>query len=476
MEALFDHVMLSRVQFASILMFHILWPVLTIGLSLFLMAMEALWLKTGVEDYYHHARFWSRLFLLNFGVGVVTGVPLELQFGTNWAPFSTATGDFFGNILGFEGALSFMLEAAFLGIMIFGWKRVPPGMHLFATGMVAFGASLSAFWIMVANSWMQTPAGGHVENGGFVVDSYWEAIFNPNAPWGVSHMWVACLEISLFVVGGISAWYLLKDRHTEFFLKSFKFALLSAIIVAPLQIVLGDSSGASVIEHQPAKNAAIEAHWETNPPGQGAAWAVLAWPNEEEQVNDWALTMPNMLSLLDTHSLTGQVQGLREFPHKDQPPVLLPFYAFRIMVAIGFLLFFLMLWTVWAWHKGRLRPECVKNQKWLLRAWVAAIPLSYLAMEMGWVTREVGRQPWVVYGWLRTEAGASTLPAIAVASSLVTYAVVYTLLFVLFLVFATRIIRKGPDLRAPAPARDRERSIRTKPGKELHDKRAVEEH
>jgi cytochrome bd ubiquinol oxidase subunit I len=445
MEGLFDHVMLSRIQFAITAMFHILWPVLTIGLSIFLVAMEALWLKTGDEIYYRHCRFWSKLFLLNVTVGVVTGIPLEFQFGTNWSRFSLAGGDFFGHILGFEAAMAFMLEASFLGIMMFGWKRVSPRMHLFSTCMVALGASLSAFWIMVGNSWMHTPTGGFFSDGQFVITSNFDAIFNPDMPWSVSHMWVACIEVSIFAVGGISAWYLLKGRETVFFLKSFKVALVAAMVIAPLQILIGDGSGGAVYEHQPAKLAAIEAHWGTNPPGEGAAWKILAWPDESAENNRWAIEIPNALSLLLTHSLTGPVRGLKEFPREDRPPVLLPYYAFRVMIVVGFALFGLMLWTVVAWYRGKLSPDRITGQRKLLYAWMSALPLSYLAMETGWITREVGRQPWMLYGLLRTEDSATTLAASTVGASLLVFSVLYPLLFVLFLFFARRILAKGPE-------------------------------
>ncbi len=447
MELFSDPLLLARLQFAVTTVLHIIWPVFTIGLSLFIVFLEALWLKTGDVAWYHHARFWTRLFLVNFGVGVVTGLPLEFQFGTNWAPFSAAAGDFLGNVLGFEGAMAFMLEAGFLGIMVFGWNRVAPAMHLFATAMVAAGASFSAFWIMTANAWMQTPAGGGLVNGKFVVDSYYQAIFNPNMPWAVSHMWFACLETTLFVVGGISAWYILRGEHREFFLKTFRLALFAAILVAPLQVFLGDSSGLNVFEHQPAKGAAIEGHWETNPPGRPASWALLAWPDKAAQDNAWSIEIPYALSLIATHSLDGQVTGLRDFAPADQPPALpLLFYSFRIMVAIGFWFVFLMAWGVWAWRKGHLSPERVATQRALMTAWMLSIPLGYAAVECGWVVREVGRQPWIIYGLLRTAQGVSPLPAGTVASSLVAYTVVYILLLLTFVIFARRILFQGPDL------------------------------
>lgn len=448
-------VILSRLQFAITTLFHILWPVLTIGLSLFLVVTESLWLRTEDVAWYHHTRFWGRLFLLNFGVGVVTGLPLEFEFGTNWAVFSTTAGGFFGNMLGFEGAMAFMLEAGFLGIMMFGWQRVPRAMHLTATVMVAFGASMSAFWILVANSWMQTPAGGHMANGRFVVDSYLNAIFNPDMPWGVSHMWVACLETSLFVIGGASAWHLLSGRDIAFFRRSFLLAASLAVIVTPLQIWLGDGSGKIVFQDQPAKGAAIEGHWNTNPSGQPAAWAVIAWPDKTQQRNDWQVTIPGALSLLATRSLTGQVIGLRTFSPSDQPPLLpLIFYAFRIMAGIGFALFFLMLWTGWAAVRGRLRTETIGDQKLLLRAWVAAIPLGYIAVDMGWIVREVGRQPWVIYGLLRTSDAVSNLTPASVGFTTVGFFLIDSLLLVIFVLFAWRIVRSGPDFSVPVPPRD----------------------
>jgi cytochrome d ubiquinol oxidase subunit I len=449
MEILQDHIFLSRLQFAFTAMFHIIWPVLTIGLSIFLVVMEAGWVITGKEWYYRHARFWMRLFLLNFAVGVVSGIPMEFQFGTNWSEFSRAGGDIFGHLLGFEASMAFMLEAAFIGIMAFGWNRVSPGMHLFATAMVAFGGSLSAFWIMAANSWMQTPVGGEFVNNRFVLQDNFAAIFNPDAFWGITHMWTACLEISLFVIGGISAWYLLRGRHPEFFLTSFKMMVAAAVFVTLFQLWTGDGAGKSVFHNQPAKLAAIEGHWETNPPGEGAAWNIAAWPDKSLQDNRWEIAVPYALSLITTHSFTGQVRGLREFAPEDQPPLLMTFYSFRIMLFIGMALILLMLWSLWAWKKGDLTVERIGSRKWLLYSWIAALPLSYVAMEAGWITREVGRQPWVIEGVLRTEEGASKLPAGTIAASLLGFAVIYLVLFVIFLVFARRILNKGP-----APARE----------------------
>ncbi|RPI58262.1 MAG: cytochrome ubiquinol oxidase subunit I, partial [Planctomycetaceae bacterium] len=356
MDFSLDSLMLSRLQFAVTTLFHMLWPLLTIGISLFLVLMEFMWLKTGREEYFLHVRYWAKFLLLSFGIGVASGLPLEFEFGTNWAKFSSTSGGFFGNILGFEGAMAFMLEAAFLGIMIFGWKRVSRRMHFFSSIMVAFGASMSAFWIMDASSWMQTPAGVSIQDGQTTITDYVAAVFNPSMGYSFAHMMAACLETSLFFIGGISAWYLLKGRHTEFFLKSFKASLALAVVVTPLQIYLGDLSGRGVAKYQPAKSAAMEAHWETNLPGQGASAVLLAWPDQANEKNAWSIEVPGALSLLATHTLDGRVPGLKEFPPQDRPPVVLPFYSFRIMVGIGMMMFFLMVWTLWRWKQSRLTP------------------------------------------------------------------------------------------------------------------------
>lgn len=445
METLFSHIVLSRIQFALTAMFHILWPVLTIGLSLYILTMEIMWVRNKNEAYYRQARFWTRLFILNFAVGVVTGIPMVFQFGTNWGEFSNAGGDIFGHFMGFEASMAFMLEAAFLGIMVWGWKRVSPRMHLFATAMVALGSSLSAFWIMTANAWMQTPSGGVFEKGRFIAESNIDAILNANMPWAVSHMWFACLEVTVFVVGGISAWHIFKGRHVDFFIRSFKVVLLAALLITPLQIYLGDGSGRQIAKIQPAKLAAMEAHWQTNGPGEGASWNILAWPDKREQRNKWSIPVPGGLSLLTTLSADGKVRGLRDFPIEDQPPVWIPFYSFRVMFGLGSFFFLLALWTFWAWRKGRLRPDTASRQKLLMLSWVAALPLSYVAMEAGWMTREVGRQPWIIYGVLKTGDAASPIPAYSVGGSLMILTLLYLILFFLFLLFARGIINKGPD-------------------------------
>ncbi|MFL9909127.1 cytochrome ubiquinol oxidase subunit I [Paraburkholderia sp. RL17-337-BIB-A] len=451
---------LARGQFAMTAIFHILWPILTISLSAFLLVVEILWVRTGEVVWYRHARFWSKLLVLNFAVGVVSGIPMEFQFGTNWGPFSQFTGQFVGNILGFEGAMAFMLEAGFVGIMMLGWGRVPKGVHLFATSMVALGSSISAFWIMVTNSWMQTPAGIAIVDGKVVVTDYVKAIFNPDMVWGVSHMWFAALETGLVVVAGLSAYYLLKRRNPEFFVRSFKLALLLLVFVAPVQIWLGDSSGVDVFATQPAKGAAIEGHWETNAPGTGASWSLLAWPDKAKQRNDWSIEVPGLLSVLGTHSLHGQVKGLADIPVADQPPLLpLLYYTFRVMAGIGFLFMVLAFWTAFALRKVRGRLDALLAQRKLLLAWVLAIPLPYIAVECGWIVREVGRQPWVVYGLLRTEHAASAISPIAITGSMVMFAVFYVVLLSSFFYFARRWLKNGPDVTLAPPVEPSHQSV-----------------
>jgi cytochrome d ubiquinol oxidase subunit I len=444
--------LLSRAQFALTAVFHILWPILTISLSAFILAMELLWIRRGEVVYYHHVRYWSKLLVLNFAVGVVSGIPMEFQFGTNWAPFSRFTGAFIGNILGFEGAMAFMLEAGFIGVMLWGWGRVPRGVHAFATAMVALGSTISSFWIMVANSWMQSPAGISVVNGRAVVTDYLAAIFNPAMAHGVAHMWLAAMETGLCVVAGISAWHLYRYRHTVFFARSFKLALGMLVVVAPLQVLVGDASGAAVFERQPAKGAAIEGHWVTNRDGVGASWSLLAWPNKDLQRNDWSIEVPHALSMLATHSMDGKVTGLRDIPLAEQPPAIpLLYYAFRLMAGIGVLFAALALWTAWAVRRSRGQLAVLLAQRKLLLAWVLCIPLPYVAVECGWIVREVGRQPWSVYGLLRTSEAASSVAAGAVWSSTAMFIAFYAVLLMSFTTFARKWLRAGPDLSLQAP-------------------------
>lgn len=477
MEFLSDTVVLSRMQFALTALFHMLWPVLSTGLAIYLVMVEGLWLKTRNPDYYYHARFWSKLYVLNFGIGVATGIPMEFQFGTNWAPFSEAVGNFFGSVIGFEASWAFMLEAAFLGIMLFGWERVHPIIHFMSTILVAVGANLSTVFILTASSWMGSPTGGEMINGKFVVNDYFRAIFNPFTGVSVSHMFLATLETSLFVIGGISAWYIFNQRHPEFFAKSFKITLAAAIAVAPLQIYVGHLSAEQVYKLQPSKLAAMEAQWQTTPAGQPADWSLLAWPNSTAEKNDWEITVPNALGYIleFKKNLSEPVQGLKEWQPQDRPrQVGLIYYAFRTMIGIGFFLGGLMLWTTLQWLRGKLSPDVIAQQRWLLRTWILAAPLGYIAVDTGWIVRCVGRQPWTVYGLVRTADSASNLPPTNVLGSLTGFATIYSLLLIATLYFGSKIIRKGPRFDLLLPGIDTHPALDTAPGEFIPDERPIE--
>jgi len=453
-EFLNDTVTLSRIQFALTAIFHMLWPILTTGMSIYLVIMEGLWLKTKNIDYYHHARFWAKLYVLNFGIGVATGLPMAFQFGLNWAPFAESVGDFFGTILGFESTMAFMLEASFLGIMLFGWNRVPPIIHFISTILVAFGANLSTFWILSANSWLQTPAGGEFINGKFVVEDYFAAIANPFMMNSFLHTFFATLETSLFVIGGISAWYILKERNSEFFTRSFKVVLTLIIVIAPLQIFIGHLSAEQVYHHQPAKLAAMEAQWETIPAGTSADWSLLALPNNKTEENDWEIKIPKAFSyILELKpTLTNPVQGLKDWSYENRPHMVsLIYYSFRIMAGIGVFFAGLMAVTLLKWLRGKLDNSEIIKQKWLMRGWIFAAPLGYIAVESGWIVRCVGRQPWIVYGEIRTLDSASHLPPGEVLFSLLGLTTMYLIFFFTTLYFGSKIIKKGPDLDLPIP-------------------------
>ncbi len=455
-----DPLMLSRIEFGDTAAFHIIWPLMSIGFSLFMFVMEALWLYTGKEIFYRQVRFWLKIFILTFAIGVASGFPLSLQFGTNWANFSHSTGSFFGNLLGFETTIAFTLESAFLGILVFGWNRVSRGIHLLANFLVLFGATLSGFWIVVANSWMQFPAGTHFENGKVVVDNYLQAIFSSESIVSNIHMWFACVEATMFMIAGISAIALLRRVQVpdvrEFFAMSFKYALIIALIVAPLQIVVGDVMGLIVARNQPQKLAAIELHWDTNQ-GAGADWHIIAWPNSENNGNAFALSIPGALSPLITHTAAGEIRGLNDFPADTRPNATeagIVFYSFRIMVGIGFFLTFLAFLGAWYWYKGRLIGERIVNHRYFLMLWVFSIPLGFIATEAGWMTREIGRQPWVVYNTLRTsEALSSGLESGVIATVIIGINLLYAAMTVFFLYFVARIVRRGPDLISAIPSK-----------------------
>ena len=453
-----DVLTLSRLQFAITAIFHIIFPMMSIGIGFYLFVMEALWLATGRDTFYHQLRFWLRIFILTFAVGVASGIPMAFQFGTNWARFATSTGSFFGNILGLETTVAFTLEASFLGILIFGWKRVSRGVHLLATGLVVFGASLSAFWIIAANSWMQIPHGVHLDQAGrVIVDDYAAAIFNPDTGITYGHVLVSAIEATLFLIAGISAWAILHHRTEQrtkaFFLQSLKYVVAMAVVVTNLQFALGDLSGQIVAKHQPEKLAVMELHWDTNKDGTGVPLFLAAWPSFTDPRNVFEFGIPNLGSLIATHTRHGEVPGLTSFPEHERPTTpetALAFVAFRVMAILAVVMFFQMVAGCYYWARGRLTPERIAAYPRFLRVWVWTIPIGFIAAEGGWIVREVGRQPWVVYRMMRTaDAVSPNLNAAVVALILIAIVVLYTALFWVFVHFVRRTIREGPSFALP---------------------------
>ncbi|HME42530.1 MAG TPA: cytochrome ubiquinol oxidase subunit I [Syntrophorhabdales bacterium] len=445
METLAGPVFLSRLQFALTIGFHILFPTLTIGLGLYLVVVEALWLRAREELYYRMYRFWVKVFAINFAVGVVTGVVMEFQFGTNWSRFAIASANVFSPLLFFEVLTAFFLEAGFLSIMLFGWKRVRPAVHFLATCLVAGGAILSSGWIIAANSWLQTPAGFSLVGGKFMVTDFVAAILNPSFFIRLSHMLLACFETSVFAIAGISAYFLLKGVEVPFYRRSMGVALLMAAILAPLQVYVGDTSGREVFGHQPAKLAAIEGHWETNKEG-GAPLSLVGIPDMRDERTLFEVEIPDALSLLVTHTRNGRIPGLKEFAPQDRPNSLVVYWAFRLMAGIGFTFLFVMLWAALLWRRRQLfqsRP--------FLRTLVAIQPLGWLAVEMGWVTAEVGRQPWLIYNLVRTSEGTSPIPAGNVAWSLGLFVIIFLSIGGSYMYYVLKTLRVGPDLTSPIP-------------------------
>lgn len=437
MESLFDVAILSRLQFAFTISFHILWPTLTIGLISFLTIFLVLWMRTGESGWLRLYRFWSKIFALAFGVGVVTGIPLSYQFGTNFSAFSDAAGPVLGPLLGVEVMTAFFLEAAFIGVMLFGWGRVKPRIILLATVMVALGTHNSAFWIIVANSWMQTPAGVEFINGQYQVQSWSEVIFNPSMAWRIPHMLVACYISTALVIASVSSWYLLKKRHDSFARSGLRATILALALLAPLQVFIGDMHGLNTLEHQPAKVAAMEGLWETK---AGVPLVLFAIPDQEQRTNHYALEIPNLASMILTHKWDGEIKGLNEFEEQGLPPVATVFFSFRVMVALGSLFIALGIFGAWCLFRGNLW-----QRRWLLGIFVLSGPAGFVATLAGWFVTETGRQPWIIYGLMKTSDGLSNVPASSVLVSLVAFMVVYALMFIAFIYYASALVRKGPE-------------------------------
>lgn len=443
-----DVVTLSRLQFAFTISFHIIFPALTIGISGFLVLVEARWLKTGDELWRRLYQFWVRLFALTFGMGVVSGIVLSYQFGTNWATFSRIAGPVIGPLMAYEVLTAFFMEAGFLGIMLFGWDKVGPRLHFLATCLVGAGTTVSAFWIIAANSWMQTPQGAHFDVAAdhFVPDDWLAIIFNPSFLYRLTHMVTAAYLASALLIAGISAFYLLAGRHTMLARKGYSIALWTILVLAPLQIFIGDQHGLNVLEHQPIKVAAMEANWDR----QARAPAILfAIPDAQHEKNHFEIGIPGLASLILTHSIDGIVPGLKDVAKEDRPPVGIVFWSFRVMVALGLLFLLIGAWGAFSRWRGKLGTD-----KWLMRLAAAATPTGLVAILAGWFVAEVGRQPFTVYGLLRTSDSISPIvDAGAVATSLAIFLIVYGGLFGAYLYYFIKIVRIGPKpLEADAEA------------------------
>ena len=438
-----DAVFLSRLQFAFTIAFHIVFPSFTIGLSAWIATLLVVWRRTGLERYRDLAGFWTRIFAVSFGMGVVSGIVLSYQFGTNWSRFSLTVGNVVGPLIGYEVLTAFFLESTFLGVMLFGWRRVPPGLHVLSAILVAAGTLLSAFWIISANSWMQFPTGYAMRDGAVYPADWLAAIFSPTFPLRFAHMVTAAYLTTAFVVLATGARYVLRGLEPEHGRTMLKMGLGMAVVLAPLQLLIGDSHGLSAERHQPAKIAAIEAHWNGAEPG---AFVFFALPDDAGERNRFEIAVPNLGSLLITHSLTGLFPGLKDFAPADRPPVAIPFFAFRVMVGLGLIMIVLALWGTLQWLRGRL-----EESRLFLRLASWSWPIGFVAVIAGWTVAEVGRQPWVATGILRTADAASPVAPSSVGATLILFMLVYFAVFGTGVVYINRLIRKGPTPEAPPP-------------------------
>lgn len=430
---------LARFQFAFTISAHIIFPAFTIGLASFLAVLNALWLWKGDPVYLRLFDYWKTIFAVVFGMGVVSGIVMSYQFGTNWSVFSDKAGPIVGPLMGYEVLSAFFLEAGFLGVMLFGRQRVGEGVHMAATAIVAIGTLFSAFWILSVNSWMQTPTGYGVNAAGqFVPEDWLAVIFNPSFPYRLVHMVLAAYLTTAFMVGGVGAWHLIRSPDSRGAAIMFSMAMWMALAVTPLQIVAGDAHGLNTLEHQPAKIAAMEGHYEGFPQGR-APLILFGLPDDQAEVTRWKVEIPALGSLILTHSLDLPLKGLKDFPPEDRPKSALIFWTFRIMVAVGFAMLGIGLWAAWARFRKRLYTA-----RWLHLAAVAMAPSGFLAVLCGWITTEVGRQPFTVYGLLRTVDSASLLQAGAVGASLMAFVLVYFFVFGTGTLYVLRLMSHRP--------------------------------
>ncbi len=435
-----DVIMLSRLQFAATTMFHFLFVPLTLGLSIMVAVMETRYVRSGDETDLAMTKFWGKLFLINFAVGVVTGITLEFQFGTNWSRYSAYVGDVFGSLLAIEATVAFFLESTMIGVWVFGWEKLSKKAHATVMWLVAAASNISAIWILTANGWMQHPVGYTIRGGRAELVSFSEVVFNPFALLTILHTVGAACLLSAFVVMGVSAYHLLKKQHTEVFTRSFRIALVFGLVFSVFTVINGDWHAVHVTKVQPAKLAAMEAHWDTQ---SRAPIHLLAIPDEAGERNRIQIgSIPGMLSLLGHHDIDAEVIGLKDIPKNERPPVLPTFLSFRIMVALGTLFPILMIW-------GWFRRKKLLESPLYLKVMMLAIPLPYIAIQAGWLLAEIGRQPWIVYGLLKTGGAVSPITTLQVVMTLAGFILVYGALGAMGFYLMAAHARKGPAAESP---------------------------
>jgi cytochrome d ubiquinol oxidase subunit I len=429
---------ISRIQFGFTISFHILFPAFSIGLVTFIAILEGVWLKTRNPHYRNICIFWTKILALTFGMGIVSGIVMEFQLGTNWANFTRQVGSVLGVLFTFEVLTAFFIEAGFLGIMFFGWNRVNPKLHYAATLLAFFGVTLSAFWIMSANSWMQTPAGASFDGHIFKAENWIDVIFNPSFVPRYLHMLLSTYISSFLVIAGVSAYYLLNKKHIPFAKTCLSFVMWGLLIMMPLQIFMGDEVGLKVLEYQPLKTAAMEGVWDTQ---RGAPLVLFAWPNAKTETNDYAITIPKIAALINTHELNGELIGLKSVPAAERPPVAVVFWSFRIMVGLGLLMLLVAFLGLVLRYKDKIYQET-----WFLKLCVWISPIGFVSIITGWFTAEFGRQPWIVYHFLKRADALSPILLHQVIISFLSIVVVYGIIFGYFyFLFFIRAIKSGPS-------------------------------
>ena len=430
---------LARIQFAFTMSFHILFPAITIGMASYLAVLELCWLRTKRQVYVDLYHFWLKIFAVTFGMGVVSGIVMAYQIGTNWSYLSEFAGSILGPILSYEVLTAFFLEAGFLGVMLFGWNRVGPALHFVATCMVAIGTLISATWILGANSWMQTPQGYAIEGGRMVPVDWIAIIFNPSFPYRLVHMVIAAYLTTALLVGASGAWHLLRGRDNPAVRKMMSMAMWMILLVAPVQAIVGDFHGLNTLKHQPAKLAAMEGHWQ-NHPGEAVPLLLFGIPDMEEERTRYAVGIPHLGSIILTHTMDGQIPALKDFPREDRPNSLMVFWSFRLMVGLGLLMIALGAWSLFLRRGGRLFANRAFPR---FALWMG--PAGLVAILAGLVTTEVGSQPWVVYGVLRTADAVSPHGAVSLGLTLLLFVVSYMFVFGAGTGYVLRMIRKGPQ-------------------------------